>query len=229
MATPSWLDLRLVLGVLLVLGSVLVGAVVVSRAGDTDGMVVATHDLAAGTVLRDEDLEVRQVQVPDGGHPVYLSAVGKAIGRTLTRSVSKDELLPVGAVSEQAAGTRVTIPFASGNAPELRTGQRIQVWVSTSRCASVILLPDVTVQSVRSGGGSFDNGSGGQNVVVTVRPAQADRVIAALGIEDAQIRAGVLVGPKRDTPSASSTPAPAASPGALPDDLAGCVESTSAR
>lgn len=53
--TPSWFDLRLVVGVVLVLGSVAAGAVVVSRADATRPMLVAVHDLAAGTVLRETD------------------------------------------------------------------------------------------------------------------------------------------------------------------------------
>src|SRR3954467_2461419 len=53
---PRWLDLRLAPGVLLVLGSVLVGARVVSAADATVPVWSATGDLAAGTVLSADDL-----------------------------------------------------------------------------------------------------------------------------------------------------------------------------
>ena len=46
---PRWLDLRLVLGVLLVLGSVLLGARVVGAADATVPVWAAAGDLAAGT------------------------------------------------------------------------------------------------------------------------------------------------------------------------------------
>ena len=48
---PRWLDLRLVLGVLLVLGSVLLGARVVGAADATVPVWAAAGDLAAGTEL----------------------------------------------------------------------------------------------------------------------------------------------------------------------------------
>src|SRR4051812_29815423 len=53
---PRWLDLRLVLGVLLVLGSVLLGARVVTAADATVPVWSAAGNLAAGTVLSDDDL-----------------------------------------------------------------------------------------------------------------------------------------------------------------------------
>src|SRR6476469_1490712 len=53
---PRWLDLRLVLGVLLVLGSVLLGARVVGAADATVPVWAVTGDLAAGTRLDASDL-----------------------------------------------------------------------------------------------------------------------------------------------------------------------------
>lgn len=219
-ATPRWLDLRLVLGVVLVVASVLIGATVVSRASDTHAMVAARHDLAAGTVLRAADLTTVHVQLPDSGRSVYLTKTGDAVGRKLQRAVDSGELVPAAAVASVRAGATVTVPFAAGAAPDLRTGQRIKVWVSSSSCASVVLLPDVTVQSVHRGDGSLSSTSDGQDVVIAVEPGQADRVIAALAIEGAQIRAGVLVG---DTAAGSSSAAPSPVAGQLPSDLAACA------
>jgi hypothetical protein len=195
LATPSWLDLRLVIGVALVLASVLVGARVVSSARDTAGAVTATRDLAAGSILTVGDVRITQVQLPARGRGVYLSAVGAAVGKRLQRPVARDELVPVAAVTRVAAQTTLTVPLSAGAAPGLHPGQRIEVWVSTAACASVVLLPDVTVQSVRSDdGGSFSSGVGGQDVVVSVAPDVADRVIAALALDQVKLRAGVLVG-----------------------------------
>ena len=219
-ATPRWLDLRLVLGVVLVIAAVLVGATVVSRAGTTHGLVAARQDLAAGTVLQAGDLTTVDVRLPHDGKGVYLSAVGNAVGRTLDRAVTAGELVPAAAVASQRPGTTVTVPFSAGAAPDLRTGQRIKVWVSSATCASVVLLPDVTVQSVRKGTGSLSSTSDGQDVVIAVDPDEADRVIAALAIDGAQIRAGVLVGPASAAPS-SAAPSPVS--GQLPSDLAACA------
>ena len=228
-ATPRWLDVRLVLGVVLVLGAVLLGATVISRAGDTHAAVAARHDLAAGTVLRAADLQIADVKLPGGGSGVYLGDLHAAVGHQLDRPVSRGELVPSAAVRPVRASTTLTVPFAAGSAPPLRAGQRIEVWVSAAGCAGVILLPAVTVQDVRQDtSGSFDNGSDGQDVVIAVDPASADRVIAALAIDQAKIRAGVLVG----TAAPSSAGAPPSAPsgsGQLPADLAACASPSTAR
>jgi hypothetical protein len=200
--TPKWLDVRLVLGVVLVLGSVLIGAKVVSGARHTRATVTATHDLAAGTVLAASDLRLAQVQLPGHGRSIYLARLKDALGRQLSRPVSAGELVPAGAVVAEPARTTVTVPLASGAAPELRKGQRIEMWVSTTTCASVVLLPDVTVQSVRpDGGSSLNAGTGGQDVVISVMPTLADRVVSALSLDQVQLRAGVLDGGAHPQPA----------------------------
>ncbi|SHF83804.1 SAF domain-containing protein [Jatrophihabitans endophyticus] len=225
---PRWLDLRLVLGVVLVLASVALGATVVSRAGDTTPSVTARHDLAAGTTLRAQDLEVSQVRLPDDGSARYLDDVDDAVGRTLARPVSRGELLPAAAVTATPARTTLTVTLAAGAAPDLRAGQRIELWLSTPACAFVVLLPDVTVQSVRAGeAGSLADAGTGQDVVIAVAPALAPRVVAAQSIEDAHLRAGVLVGGR---PAATRAPVPSGSGGAtMPADLAACTSSTAGR
>jgi hypothetical protein len=240
-ATPSWLDLRLVLGVLLVLVSVLIGAKVVSGATRTYPAVAVTHDLAAGTVLTDDDVTVRQVQLPDRGRGVYLTATVQAVGKRLGRPVSRNELLPLGAVAEVGAQVKLTVPLAGGNAPTLHAGQRIEVWLSTSTCASVVLLPGVTVQAVHADtGGSLSAGTGGQDVVVDVAPAAANRVIQALAIDAAQLRAGILIGSAvtsgarapSSSPSGSSSassPSPPGSGSAAPPDVTRCGSASATR
>jgi hypothetical protein len=231
LATPRWLDLRLVLGIVLVVASVLIGAVVVSRASDTYAIVTVTRDLSAGTILRSDDVAIAHVQLP--GRSAYLAAAKDAVGKQLARDVTRGELLPAAAVMPVASRTTLTVPFAADAAPRLRAGQRIEVWVSTQTCASVVLLRDVTVQSVQTdAGGSFSSGSTAQNVVISVEPALADRVIAALAIDQAQIRAGVLVGSAPSVPSStpsSGTPAGGTSVGQLPDDLVPCASASPSR
>jgi len=203
LAAPSWLDLRLVLGVLLVLGSVLLGAKVVASARHTEARVAARRDLAAGVVLTAGDLTLTQVQLPDSRRGLYLSRLKDAVGRRLGRPVTAGELLPAAAVTGVPAQTTVTVPLASGSAPQLRKGQRIELWLSTPRCPSVVLLPDVPVQAVHGdAGGSFGAGSDGQDVVISVSPGLAERVVAALALEDVRLRAGVLTGgaPANDQP-----------------------------
>ena len=194
---PSWLDLRLVIGVVLVLGSVVLGAKIVSGANHSYRMLAATRDLAAGTLLSRDDVQSVRVQLPDRGRGIYLSDDADVLGKQLNRSLANGELLPAAALGTAAALTTVTVPFTADNAPTLSPGQRVEIWLSTKTCASVVLLADVTVQDVHAAtGGSFSS-SGGQNVVVSIAPDLAGRVVGALARDGATIRAGILTGPAR--------------------------------
>jgi hypothetical protein len=196
-STPRWLDVRLVLGVALVAAAVLIGAVVVSRARHTVRELAVTHDLAAGTTLRAGDVKAVETQLPDDvmrAH-VYVADPTALVGKVLTRPLAAGELVPAAALHATAARTTVSVPFAADAAPRLSRGQRIVVWLSTPACPSAVLLPDVTVQDVRAAdAGSFSTGGTGQDVVLSVAPALARRMVEALAIKDATIRAGVLAG-----------------------------------
>jgi hypothetical protein len=163
------------------------------------------------------------VQLPGDGRGVYVATVGGAVHRELTRAVSQGELLPAAAIRAVSAGTTLTVPLDPGAAPDLRAGQRIEVWVSTPDCASTVLLPAVTVQTVHvDSGGTFSAGTGGQDVVISVDRPLADRVVAALAIADVRLRAGILAGTDPAPASASEAPAP------LPD-LTRCARPSGAR
>ena len=193
-ATPSWLDVRLVLGVGLVLASVLIGAQTIASARHTAPVVAARRDLAAGTVLSADDLTVVPARLPDSGSGVYAAGPGSLVGRRLTHDVSAGELVPLAALGTEANRTTVTVPLEAAAAPDLRKGQRVELWVSVGDCPALVLLPDVAVQAVHADSAAFGSGTGGQDVTISVVPALADRVVAALAIDDAQVRAGILTG-----------------------------------
>lgn len=211
-AMPRWLDLRLVLGVVLVLVAVLIGATVLARARHTDKELAVTRDLAAGSTVRAADLRLVDTQLPDdvrhdGG---YLNDAADVVGKVLAKPLHKGELVPASALTVATSATTVSVPFAADAAPALTRGQRIVVWLSTPSCPSVVLLPDVTVQDVRAAdSGSFSSGGTGQDVVLSVAPELAQRVVEALAIENATIRAGVLSGTH---PAAKAAALPALDP-----------------
>jgi hypothetical protein len=195
---PSWRDPRLVAGIVLVLGSVLLGAKIISGANHSYRMLAVSHDLAAGTMLTARDVTIVRVHLTDRGRGVYASDDGDVVGKQLNRALASGELIPASALAKPAALTTVTIPLAVDAAPRISPGQRIEVWLSTKLCPSAVELADVTVQDVHdSGGGSFSS-AGGQNVVVSVAPDLAGRVVDALAQDGAVVRAGVLSGPRQE-------------------------------
>jgi hypothetical protein len=195
---------RLVLGVVLVLAAVLAGAMIVSSAKHTEKQIAVTRDLAAGSTLRSDDLVAVDVRLPDSAQ-VYLTDPRHAVGRVLNEPLAQGELLPAAALDPRHSRTTVDVPFAADSAPRLTRGQRIVVWLSTERCPSVVLLPDVTVQDVHAAdSGTFATVGTGQSVVLSVTPDLADRVVTALAMKDATIRAGVLSGTARSPSSGLS-------------------------
>jgi hypothetical protein len=191
---PSWLDVRLVLGVALVIVAVVVGALVVARSHHTDPVVTVT--------------------LGDDAKALYASDADAVTGRRLRRDLAAGELVPIGVTVPARSLTTLSVPLGSGAAPALRAGQRIELWLSGPGCSSIILLPDVTVQAVHTDDSNF-SGNGGQDVVISVAGDAADRVVVALALEDAHLRAGVLSGP-----------GPA--PGRLAD-VASCASSSATR
>ena len=125
---PRWLDLRLVLGVLLVLLSVLLGARVVAAADTTVPVWSASGDLAAGTVLSAGDLVAVDVRLDDAAD-AYVSTSTDPAGRTLGRAVRAGELLPLSALEEPGDLVHLALPVQSGFVPpDLQRGQLVDVY-----------------------------------------------------------------------------------------------------
>jgi hypothetical protein len=192
--TPSWFDLRLVVGVVLVLGSVLAGVLLVSSSDQTQRMWAVTHDVGAGVVLTSDDVRAVAIRLP-AGHAAYFDTGTDVAGQTLTRQVGAGELLPRSAVGQTTASTTVTIPLSADVAPKIKAGQRITVWVSTKACPSATVLADSAVQEVQDAQGAGFGSSGGEDVVLRLSGEDAQRVIEALALKNGTIRAGVLTGP----------------------------------
>jgi hypothetical protein len=202
--SPSWLDLRLVAGIALVLASILVGVKVVSSADHTVRVWAADHQLAPGVVLQAGDVRSVSVRLPHATSGTgYIAVATNLVGLAVNRVIGAGELIPRTAVGVAEAATTVTIPLGGDNAPKISAGQRLIVWVSTKLCPAAIVLSDVAVQSVQTAhGGTFD-ASGGADVTVRVSPDLARRVIEALALDGGVLRAGVI---DAATPSASVLP-----------------------
>lgn len=183
--TPSWFDLRLALGVLLVLVSVVLGARVVSAADHSVQVWGVTGDFAAGTTLASGDVRPVKVRLYADADR-YLRAAQPPVGRTLNRAVSSGELLPAGALGTAPSGQMVSLPVAALHAPDsLAHGQRVDVFATTARSAggngqTVRVLSGVTVQSVRRPSGGIRSTGDQLAVLVRVAPAETAAVIAAV-------------------------------------------------
>jgi hypothetical protein len=189
LATPSWLDLRLILGVLLVLGSVVVGARVVTAADHLTPVYVARSALVPGQHLQQGDVAIGEVRF-DGGAAAYVAAGVPPIGYVVTRYVGAGELLPADAVSADPgsleASRFVTVPVSPGHLPaDLARGDLVDVYLTTKSGLGRTpnpprrVLAAVPVDAYDDGSSSL-SGSDVAAVVLAVPVAEVERTVAAV-------------------------------------------------
>jgi len=177
---PRWLDLRLVVGVLLVLGSVAVGARVVAAADDTVPVLVAAQDLTVDRPLTAALVQTRQVLLEDG-LARYLSG-DVPEGYVMVRPVEAGELVPRSAVApagQVAEDLRyVTLALPAAELPAgLRAGRVVDVWVApdgeAAGAVAELLLAGITVTDVGGDGGGLGVSGTERAVTLAVTPGVA--------------------------------------------------------
>lgn len=188
---PKWLDPRIVVGLVLLIAAVVVGAKVIGSSRQTTPIWAAAHDLAAGTVVTDADLVPAEVNLGDA-IAGYLSADTTANGRVLSRQVTAGELLPSAALAAPAEGGRLLgIGIeASDMPPGVAHGSVIDLYLmpvtttgaAAGRGTAELVATEVTVQSVTapSSGGLSGASSSKYQVVLLMDAAAADGLVRKL-------------------------------------------------
>jgi hypothetical protein len=226
---PSWLDPRLVAGIVLILIAVLGGARVVSGAARTTEVWSVRHDLGAGAQITSADLVPVAVRLTTAvGRYLPAGSVLPA-GAHVNRSVGAGELLPRSAIATTAEPT-VALPLAVATGalpPGLATGTVVDVWAvpdstpgtagsagaagsaaSAADSRAVEVLSGVTVSAV-TGGGSL--GSSATSVVTVSIPRDATTVSTVLGLTAGHSIVVLPVSGGAD-PAPTSSMSPAARP-----------------
>ncbi len=129
---PGWRDPRLIVGLVLLFGSIAAGARLVAEAGQLRAVYAARTALPPGTALTAEVLKIVRVRV-EGSQAGYLDAASPLPdGAVLTRTVGAGELIPMAAIGSTASLSvrPVAIPF-DGNPPAgLVAGGRADIWAA---------------------------------------------------------------------------------------------------
>lgn len=178
---PSWLDLRLMVGVLLVLVSVVVGARVVAGADKSTTVWGLARDVSAGTTLTAADLKRVRVRLYDDASS-FVPTRRSPVGEVVTRDLASGDLLPESALGEEDSG--VLLPLAVDPQmlpPDVEHGDRIDVYVGSGTgesetFATTPVLVNATVQSISNdANGVF--GDSGAKVQLTVQVSQAQEAV----------------------------------------------------
>ncbi len=188
-------DIRIVVGVLLVALSVLGGLRLAAAADRTVGVVAVARDLPANHVLKDEDLVVTRVHVSDSvlGGLVRSSGRAALTGRVLLFPVASDALLAKGAVAARPRqGREITVPVTPEHAlgGRVRLGDRVDVLGSftkstkNARTLTVVHGAEV-VEMVRSEG--LFGARAGELTALTLSVPPDDAVYLAFAIRNADL------------------------------------------
>jgi len=188
---PSWRDTRLVVGVVLVLLSMAVGAKVVAAADDTVPMYAAVTSLVPGQPVTQRD--VRRVDVQLGAdRSRYVVADHDIAPDTFAlRDVRPGELLPTSALGTRADINLkpVSVPVDSGAAAQISASSIVDVWVNakdpssaaekygnpvkTLEAAPVVRIPEASSSALGSA-------SGKSVVQIMVPEVRVQALIAAI-------------------------------------------------
>jgi hypothetical protein len=195
---PRWRDPRLFVGLLLVLLSVTLGALVVAHADDRVPVYAARVALVPGQPVSPDDL--RRVDVQLGGQQDhYLAAGVVASDRFVLRPVEAGELVPSTAVGgrDDVGVQPLTLGVDAGSAAALRVGARVDVYVnpvdpqdggSRDRFRGPELaLHGVSVSSLPRGGDGFGSGTVGDRPVQVMAPTNLVKGIIGQVDEGARV------------------------------------------
>lgn len=187
---PSWRDPRLLVGLVLVLGTTALGGVLVARADDTVPVLAAGATLVRGDPLQQSDLQVVRVRLADVG-PAYLPAeTGLPADAVALRTVPVGELLPASAVGRAAEleSRPVALPWQGPRPEGLVRGAAVDLWVAPREGTSDFGDPTLLVEAadvfavVEATGGL--GSTGGTQVQVMLEPDGVQQLLAALAAED---------------------------------------------
>lgn len=189
MRRPSWRDPRLGVGVLLVAGSVALGAWAVSSADSSVDVYQARVAMTPGDVVEADDLQVVQVRLDDV-EAIYLVPGSDLVpGSVVTRTVAAGELVPLASLgSATDIDVRpVQVPMSAAMQDVVGKGSVVDLWVAMPEPGSAqgdllppeLLVSDVAVRDVHASSSVFV-GSDQVEIQVLVPEADLSAVLAAI-------------------------------------------------
>jgi hypothetical protein len=156
---PRWKDPRLVIGIVLVVASVLMGALLVSRLAETTPVLVARAPIVPGDVLGTDVLTTVEMRLGEQGEH-YVGSIDAIPEESIaTRTIQAGELVPFSAVGQAADVPLrpVVIPVDSTVAESVAPGATVELWhtgpagADGAAGAAQMLVPDAIVRRIDEG------------------------------------------------------------------------------
>lgn len=174
-------DIRLVIGLALVLAAAIAGYALVTAADNTTAVYAATKALAPGHVIQKSDLVLTDVKLGKSGNS-YLSESGLSSGAVVTKSVGAGELVPISAVgtAKQVATTNVVVQLDLPLSSDATEGSTVDVWASMAAGQGVFGPPAVIISGAQIAHITESTGLGAANGGVRVEIVVPQSKVAAL-------------------------------------------------
>lgn len=156
---PRWKDPRLIVGIVLVVASVLMGVLLVSRLAETTPVLVARSPIAPGDAIDPADLVVAEMRLGDQTDLYAGSVEAIPEGAVATRAVQEGELVPMSVIgqSEDVPLRPVMIPVDMTVAESVAPGAMVELWHTAATADEAgdahaeLLVPDAVVRRVDEG------------------------------------------------------------------------------
>ncbi|GAB3297003.1 flagellar biosynthesis protein FlgA [Epidermidibacterium keratini] len=182
-----WFNLRLLLGVVLVLAAVIGGARIIGAADKTTTVWAAAVDLAEGVQLTEADLVAVEVRIEDGTGS-YLAANTVPQGKTLLRDITAGELIPASAVGTASDQVSLALSVPAQQLPaSAQRGDRVSIYASTDATGSstppesaAVVAEAVTLVEISGrSDGALSVGSADLQVVIAVPSCAVQQILDA--------------------------------------------------
>jgi hypothetical protein len=202
LALPRWLDPKLLLGLLLVIVAMLLGARVFASADDTVAVYQVKSAMFTGDALTADSVTVTRVHFSEGSVADNYVGAAQALpaGQVVNHDLRAGEMLTQGSVSAktQTPTVELSVPISTGDVALVTKNSRVDVIVvpnsvtGAAKASPTKVLADVLVTSIPGGsGGAFSSGStGGSSITVRVDPASQkgfDSVKLAASLHDSTV------------------------------------------
>ncbi|WP_252974982.1 hypothetical protein [Janibacter melonis] len=192
LSAPSWKDSRLLVGVVLVLASVVVGALAIGAADERVGVWAAASDMTPGDPVRESDLVRVDVSLGDQAGKYLQTGREFPQGATVDRELRQGELVPRSALIDRGDLTvfPTVVHVPATDLSGLAKGSRVAIYAAAPltsqdkqagrRPEYTELLSPVTVHRVPTQGGTVIGGSSADSSVELLIPEdEVERVLSA--------------------------------------------------
>jgi hypothetical protein len=181
---PGWRDTRLVVGVLLVLGSVVLGSTVMRAADARSPVFTARSALVPGQRLTESDVVRVDVHLGPLSDLYVPATAALAPHQVVLRAVPAGELVPRAALGPQAqvAVQPVTLTVAAGAASTLQVGSEVDVYADLPAAGAgtgavtfagpELVLRRVAVSSLPENGSALGGSTTGDRAVQVMVPTE---------------------------------------------------------